>query len=389
MNKAPHGDEISAIDVINEFDFSTQNDSYNEKYVNWRKNKKNPFAFNYSKNPKESIFNDSRGFETTTFADAEKRAVTNIMHIIGISMLIAIVIDTIISKFLVLIFNALGLNINVNIFGSGYYGGSTEIVGMIVLISVLKLLVPAIYIHTRLKLPFRVEFMSNVKSSTEIVNAIAITLMVCTVACLPAAYSNDVQDIYAFFMSDGTDDVSFWGQSDFIFYLIFNILVIPIVSELFFRGAIFAALRQFGDVFATIVTAVTACLLTRDFTEMPAAILISVVASLGMLRSGTIITAFFVRIIYRMYSFAIIILSGSNSFKALVHRNTFMLVTFIVGAVTFILIYLAGRSKEKHHIALYKSHTSTLRRYSAAAKAFPYSVMAIICIFEAAFRFLF
>lgn len=389
MKKSLQPNDPQAINVIDEFDFSTQNDSYNEKYINWRKNKKNPFAFNYSKNPRESVFNDSRGFETTTFAEAEKFAVTNIMRIIGISMLIAVVIDTVMSKLLALIFHTIGANINANIFGSGYYGGSSEIVGMIVLISTLKLIIPTIFIHARLRLPFRVEFMSKVNSSVEIVNAIAITLMVCTVVCLPTAYSNDVQDIYAFFMSGSTDDVSFWGQSDFIFYLIFNVLVLPIVSELFFRGAIFAALRQFGDIFAIIVTAVTACLLTRDFTEMPAALLISVVASLGMLRSGTIITAFFVRIIYRMYSLAIIMLSSNNSLKALVHRNSFMLVTFIVGAVTFILIYLVNRPKEKRYIALYKAHAPALRRYSAAAKAFPYSVMAVICIFEAAFRVLF
>lgn len=389
MKKASQPNDPPVINVIDEFDFSTQNDSYNEKYINWRKNKKNPFAFNYSKNPRESVFNDSRGFETTTFAEAEKSAVTNIMRIIGISMLIAVVIDTFMSKLLALIFHTIGANINANIFGSGYYGGSSEIVGMIVLISTLKLIIPTIFIHARLRLPFRVEFMSKVNSSVEIINAIAITLMVCTVVCLPTAYSNDVQDIYDFFMSGSTDDVSFWGQSDFIFYLIFNVLVLPIVSELFFRGAIFAALRQFGDIFAIIVTAVTACLLTRDFTEMPAALLISVVASIGMLRSGTIITAFFVRIIYRMYFLAIIMLSSNNSLKALVHRNSFMLVTFIVGAVTFILIYLVNRPKEKRYIALYKAHTPALRRYSAAAKAFPYSVMAVICIFEAAFRVLF
>ncbi len=32
------------VDVIDEFDYSTQNESYNEKFRKWRKKKENPFA---------------------------------------------------------------------------------------------------------------------------------------------------------------------------------------------------------------------------------------------------------------------------------------------------------------------------------------------------------
>lgn len=389
MKNTQQTTDASVINVIDEFDFSTQNGTYNEKYIEWRRNKKNPFAFNYSKNPRESVFNDSRGFESSSVAEAERLTISNIMRILGISMLIAIVIDNIASKLLVLILQTIGFNIHSDFLRSAYYGGSSEIVGMIVLTATLKLVIPAIYLHAKLRLPFRAEFMSKVNSSVEIVNYIAVTLMVCTVVCLPTAYSSNSQDIYTFFMSSGTDDVSFWEQTDFTVYFLFNILVLPIVSEMFFRGAVFAALRQFGDIFAIAVTAVSACLLTRDFTEMPAALLISVVASLGMLRSGTIITAFFVRIVYRMYTLALIMLSADNSLKTLVYRNTFMLVTFIVGALTFIIIYFVSRSKEKSYIAVYRSHTSSVKRYSAAAKAFPYSVVAGICILEAAMNAMF
>ena len=43
----------SIVNVIDEFDYSTQNDAYNEKFKKWRRNKDNHCAFNYSANKNE------------------------------------------------------------------------------------------------------------------------------------------------------------------------------------------------------------------------------------------------------------------------------------------------------------------------------------------------
>ena len=42
------------INVVDQFDYSTQNDNYNAKFRAWRKNKENPYAFNFKLNRKES-----------------------------------------------------------------------------------------------------------------------------------------------------------------------------------------------------------------------------------------------------------------------------------------------------------------------------------------------
>lgn len=383
MKKKTNDANSSVISVIDEFDYSTQNEAYNDKFRQWRSNRNNPFAFNYKKDLKETVFSDSKGFVNTTVAEAEKRAVTNIMQVLGKAILLAVVMDSIFSRLLVLIFNALGSDIHCDFFTDGFYGGGSEVVGMTVLNSFLCILIPMIYLHCKLKLPFRVEVMSHVNSSTEVLNSIALTLMACTVVCLPTAYSGESHDIYEFFMTSKADDVSLWEQSDFMLFFVFNIIILPIVSELLFRGAIFAALRQFGDIFAIIISSLTACLLTRDLTEMPAAIIISVVASLGMLRSGTIITAFFVRIIHRMYSATLMLLSVDSTVQSLVNRNTFMLAAFIVGAVVFGVFYFVRRSKKQHYLSFYKPHTSSLKRYGTALTAFPFPLMAGICVLEA------
>ena len=67
--------EKDILDVVEDFDYSTQNSSYNEKYKKWRKNKDNRHAFRFEGNKKEKVFNDSRGFEKRSPEAVEKKII--------------------------------------------------------------------------------------------------------------------------------------------------------------------------------------------------------------------------------------------------------------------------------------------------------------------------
>ena len=71
MNKAAqHSNKI--INVIDEFDYSTQNESYNRQFKKWRREKENKFSFRFSSNKNESIFIDGKGFVSENAVSAEK-----------------------------------------------------------------------------------------------------------------------------------------------------------------------------------------------------------------------------------------------------------------------------------------------------------------------------
>ena len=158
------------------------------------------------------------------------------------------------------------------------------------------------------------------------------------------------------------------------------------LSEMFFRGAMFAVLRQFGDPFAIIVTSLTAGLLTQNFQEMLTVILISIVASWGMLRSGTIFTAIASSIIYKMYRLAITILEANRSDTFIPIKNFFMIVVFIVGAVVLLIVWLLGKQDDEHYIAEFHSKMTMRQRIIHSAKVFPYSVVMAICAVYAVIR---
>ncbi|MCR5706645.1 MAG: CPBP family intramembrane metalloprotease [Ruminococcus sp.] len=373
------------VDVIGEFDYSTQHDSYNEKYKKWRRNKDNHCAFNYAANKNEKVYVDSKGFVAHSVEEAEKETLPHIFYIIGISALIWVFTEDVIGKLGISLFTLLGFDIHTNFFNSSIYGGSMEIVAALISVSVLKVAVPVLYAHIKFKLPSKVEFMRRMNNSLALVGAIAMTLIVCTAASLPTAYSSESKEIYDYFRSIDAD-LYVWDQNEFLMYTIFDVVIMSIISEMFFHGAMFAALRQFGDPFAIVITSLTAGLLTQDFRAMPVTILVSLVAGYGMVSSGSLFTAISVSIVYKMYDLALIILETDSTDKMPLTRNLFMMTALAVGIIGFIVFWIGFVRRKKGGIARYSSEYSRWKRFGFAIKTFPYSAVVLICLAYACVR---
>lgn len=378
--------ERTIIDVVEEFDYSTQNESYNRKFRKWRKNKNNPYAFNFSTNKKERIFIDGKGFVSNSPAESEHETISRIFFIIGIAMLLWVTIDNIIGKMIIYFLDITGVNVHTTFFSTSCYGGSIEIVTALIVISLIKICMPAFYIHKKLKMPHKVEFMSTMNHPSELISAIGLSLAVCTVTNIPDAYSSSAREIYSYFKSIDTD-ISVWGQTEYVIYTIFDVVIVSVASEVLFRGAIFSALRQFGDAFAIIITAVMASLLTQDFQEMPTVFLISVIASIGMLKSGSIFTAFAVSTVYKMYQLSIVIIEMNTSENMFLIRNLIMTGIFIVGSFTAIFIYIVRNRKNKqHYFAEYHSDISTKDRLIFSFRSFPFGAVVFVCLIAATIK---
>lgn len=380
--------ENNIVSVVDEFDYSTQNESYNEAFKKWRRNKENPYAFSFEKNLKESVFIDGKGFESKSATASETETLSRIMNITGIAMLMWITIDNLFSKVFVGLFDLLGFDIHGAFFSTAFYGGSIEIVTALIVINIVKILIPAAYLHCKLKLPMKVEFMTSLNHTTALFGSLFMALAMGAVTSLPNIYTNRARQIYNYFKSLDAD-VSVWGQNEFIVYIIFDIIIISVLGELFFRGAVFSALRQFGDAFAVIVTSAIAGLLVQDLRDLPAAVLISATAAVGMLRSGTIFTAFFVQILFKMYRLSLILVESNSSDIMFLQRNTFILTVFIVGAAGFIILYIVQKIAGHTKLARYYSEIPMSRRLVTAGNVFPVSAVAGICLLASLMKIIF
>ena len=385
MQSTAKTDVNEVVSVVDGFDYSTQNETYNSEFKKWRKNSNNPFGFRFKKNSKEAVFVDGRGFVDNSIAEAEQERISRIFYVIGVAALIWVVVEDFAGKLMIAALGTLGINVNTDFFSSVIYGGGAEIVTALLAITMLKILLPAYFVHKKMALPRRVELMSRMNDPAELVGAIGMALLVCTAVSLPEAYSSETHEIYSFFNAL-TTDVSVWDQSEFIIYTFFDVVIVSIMKECFFRGAMFAALRQFGDPFALIMTSVTAALLTQDVREMPAVLLISLVAGFGMLRSGSLFTAAAVQVIYKMYLLALAILEGNTSDKMLIMRNAFMLAAGIAGAAAMLCVLLSKKRRGKTKLAVYRSEQKEGERILAAVRTFPYSIVMGICLLYAVIR---
>lgn len=388
MTKASESDSKKIVNVVDEFDAAIQGTGYNGHFKNWRKNKNNPYAFNFEINEKEKIFNDSRGFEKPSQTAEGKRVLTAIMRVSGIIMLISVLINNIVSKVFVGMLGLIGVNIHTSVFNSSLYGGATEIVTVSLVISLLSWFVPIVYFHLKTKMPFKAGVMHKVRDSAEILTAIGFALIVCTVSCLPAAYSSSSKDLYTYFASIDAD-VSVWKQTDFIVYIVVDVIVLSALKELLLRGGLFSALRQFGDELAILITSIMAALFTGSYLQMPGALMVSFVASVGMIRSGTVLTAVFVHIIYKMYLLAIIILESNTSENMLPQRNLFMLVVFAAGVIIAAFTMIVLKRNRKFYLVHYHSEVSFPKRFFYAFITFPFLPVVILCLMQATISLIF
>lgn len=375
--------EREIIDVVEEYDYDTQYEPYNRYYKSWRKSKQNPFAFNFEMNRKESVYIEGKGFKVPSLYDAESEVIGRIMHVMGIAMLMWIFIDNILGKAVIQVLDKIGINIHSTFMSSAIFGGGKEIVTALIAVSFFKVIIPSVYIRKVMMMPKEVRFMNVLNHPADMIRAIAMTLALSTVICLPNIYNNSTSQIYSYFSSLDTD-VSAWGQSEFVVYTVYDIVILSIITEVMFHGAVFAALRQFGDWFAIGTTAAAAGLLCQDLKEMPASIVITIVAGAGMVRSGSIYTAFFVRIVYKMYRLAIVVIETDTSADMYLDRNLFMLAIFVLGAGTVICLAVIREKRECY--SRYFSEVPVGKRIISAVKSYPFPVVACLCILAAVLK---
>lgn len=378
-------DKNNMINVIDEFDYSTQGGAYNESFRKWRKKKDNAYAYSFEKNQNEIVYVDGRGFIEKSAVEAEKNVLSRIFNKVGLAMLIWIAFDDVICRITVSVLDICGVNIHTNFFSSMIYGGNVEMAAVLIVSALIKMTVPLIFLHCVFKLPRRVEIMHKMNDPKALIGAIAMTFIVCTAVSIPTAYSSETKEFYEIF--SGLDaDVSVWTQKEFVIYTVFHVIILPIISELFFRGAMFNVLRQFGDLFAVIMTSLIAGMLTQDLRSMPAVILISLVSSFGMLGSGTIFTAIAVNIVYKMYDLTLIIIENDHTSKMPLSRNIFMILALLAGVAMLAVYRKTASDAAKKKIAGYASELSQGMRILHSAKTFPFSAVASLCLLSAVIR---
>lgn len=356
-----------AIDVVYEFDYSTQLDDYNEKLISWRKDKSNPYAFNYSFDQNESIFIDGKGFVEESAAAAERDTLSRILVVIGIASLLIVLIDSAFSKVLIFGLECLNVDIHNSLFSLGIYGSKYAVITVVVLTELLKYIVPLTIVTKKFRLPRRVSRPKSMRDPWEVVATIAAVLVISAVLGVLASYLNEHKAVYAFFQNSNTN-VSDQGKAGFMIYTFFDVIVNAVLIEFLFRGEMLAVLRQFGDKYAIIVTSILAGVVTQNFRIMPGIVIISMILAVGTLRSGTICAAVLGHIAYKVYMFVLAFIETELTQTA---RDLFIAGVFIIGVLMLFFIYMNKSRRNRKFLAGGKAYITARAKFIYTIMTFP------------------
>ncbi len=379
MSKVKTEKSAEVINVVDEFDYSTQSATYNERFRKWRQNKQNSFAYNFTMNKKESVYIDGKGFVNECNVTTETKFLSRLLQLIGVVLLIIAAIDTFFGNLLVQLLDWAGVNVHNSFYNSVIYGGYAEVAVAIITITLLKLIVPMIFVHKNIKMPARLGMTGEKCQPPDLLIIIAFALIIGVVMGIPSAYTSESREIYAFFKSYQTD-ASSWGQTEYIVYTIFDVLVVSILFELLFRGEMFQALRQYGDIYAVIISSIAAGAATLDLRNMPGTILISAVASIGVLRTGSLFAATTAHIVYKVYMLALLIIEMNLPSDKQYIENLFMMLVFCLSVLTIAAVITTSKKVKRRIFAKYTGQVPRVMRISQTVRVFAFSATIMMCL---------
>lgn len=286
------------IDVVEDFSCPYQTPAYGEAYRSWRRRKQNPYAFRFTKNPKETAFSESQTAVGLPPAQAEQNVLNRMGRLVGYALISYLVTENILDKLIVFFMQFLHLHIELVFSGeSRLYGDQKLVFWLAFGIQFLKYLIPAMILQFILKLPLQVSVPLKIRKPQKLISGIALTMLISTgFGLLSIPMSADLEK---YRLISGADD---YGM---ILYILMTIFILPVITELLLHGCMFQAMRQFGDIFAITVTAILAAALTHNIFDAIRIGLVHLTISYYLIHTGSFWSAVCLRVVHEIYMFVL------------------------------------------------------------------------------------
>ncbi len=316
-----------------------QDKTYNEMFKAWRRKRKDSIGFYYVSKPNELTYLDGYGFVTDYPEAAERNALRKVMNVIGVTMMILGVIDLLYKYAVPNVLAAFGADIYFDKYTKTFYGDEWLILAIDTFFSVIKRLIPLLYVYKKMQMPIKVMIPTRITNRT--LFKYAVPVMLFTAGCCTAA--SGVYERILHFVGIEKDKLFDMPDSKavLVLFLIVHIILIPIISEMHTRGALLQLLRQFGDGFAIVVTALLTSLISYNISTFCYIFVVSLVIGYFTVRTGSVITAILMRITAAAVSYGVFmadeLVSDENSGLVVM---ILMLIILGVGLVSFVKLLL-------------------------------------------------
>lgn len=318
-------------------DSPVKDDEYNKGYREWRLSENNPFVFSGNRFRKLHTYVDGIGLCENTSEKREKTALKNMCVLITIIAVMYALAENVFILPVIMLMKLFGIEISYSFHENMAYGNQYAVLLVFIIEGILKLLLPVLIARKALKMPAKTAYPVRMGSKWAFFAAVSSVLIGFAIMSFLRVYlptniftANNAALIYKLSLKM---DVGCAAA-----FLIFEMIVPPVLMELLFHGALFQALRQFGVSFAVLVTAVLSAAVMHNPFSAGTVLITSVIAGYGIWQSGSVVTGIIVHIIGRVMSFALYCSKDLPDINGIPAEIIFMLLVFAAGLLGWLLL---------------------------------------------------
>ncbi len=365
------------VDIVTEANYSPLSETYNQQFRAWRNRETNDYAFRCRKREKEAVYVESKGYHAPNPAAEERRAMIRINMAIGMAMLVYLLLENLLTFVLMGMVQLAGFHVGYSYSDGTVYGHQTTVLVILMIQTLLKYLIPLLMLRVTFRMPRRVGYHLKLDAPREMPTSLAVTLAVFAVTNTWLLFS-PANILSASTLGTAYYTVSYMRPAYQIVYMLFELLVVGIFTELLVHGEMLHALRQFGDWYAVIMTALLSVCMTHGHVTILMELTFSIVSGVAVLRSGSLLPSMINRIVYHVLLFAMFALEISPNRVMHQYRPLLMLAVFLVGALGCIL--LIHPSKYNPALLKQKQYLSMRERIRILMHLGPLSIIFCLCI---------
>ena len=337
-----------------------QDKEYNEIYRKWRIEHKKDFGFYFLDNSDELTYRDGEGFITESPQAAERSAFTEIHSLLAKFLCIYSVLNLIVPavsgiitapEFDIPLFRSLSALVS---------GNEFVYVAVDYFVRISVRILPLYYLMKKINMPKKIFMPTKIYNKPLFNIAAPMAMLTFGIATI---LSNIQHTSAALLGVDPTFSLRIpHNKICLILSAFLTVVIVPIISEIVHHGIILQILKQFGDGYALIVTSIIAALTTGNFHIFLFTFTVMLITGFFVVRSGSIITGFIMRIIISGSVYFITVIKTIALPQGMYITLTAALIfAYIAAGFTAVSVFIKKHSN-KINLPLYKMYLDTRER---------------------------
>lgn len=307
-----------------------QDKSYNESYKQWRKRNKDSAGFYFAENPNRLTYQDGVGFIKDAPEAHEAKALRRTLTVLVSVLLFRVFFDAFSVYVLPKLLSAAGINISYDLFTNKLYGNENLLITIKFITETLSVMIPAVMLVAGFKMPFKVMLPMRTSNKPMFKACVPAALLIGGVFC---CMSEVFQRLFQ--ITPASDRIRL-PETGFgwTYFIVTQIIIIPVISELCSGGIILQLMRQFGDGIALVMTSLITAVFCYDIPQFLFYFAAAMVIRYFTVRTGSVLAGALMRLTLSVYNFGLFFV-GYKTWES--HGRTFctlyLFVTLIIGIV--------------------------------------------------------